>query len=162
MLSNLSFQTSTSVRSVLISYHRISSARGAINNSCRSSLLCVPELHRAGRLTAVSGQAPRIWHDKWLTSFFQSIVKEDNGIKCKNQIPKQNGTVSFSLLKCLLWAYFRPITSGHFLVLPSPLRSSHSPGHLRLSTDQYEQFLEKYDVSMTTKPQILSGKQWDQ
>lgn len=65
----------------------------------------------------------------------------------------------FLYLSLAMSLFSPPITSGHVRGLTSPLYSSHSPVHLRLSTDQYEQFLEKYDVAMTTKPQILSGKQ---
>lgn len=64
------------IGSVLISYHRISSTRQSINNSCSWLFVVSPcTAHRALGLTAVSGQAPKIWHDKWLTSFFHSIVK---------------------------------------------------------------------------------------
>ena len=98
-----------------------------------------------------------------VTNKFLSVHREGRQWpKVQKETLKQNKTASFFLPKCLLWAYFHPTSPGHFIGLPSPLYSSHSLGHLRPATDQYEQFLEKYDVSMTTKPQILSGRQWDQ
>lgn len=152
----------TSVRSVLISYHRILSTRRAINNSCHCLFVVRPWTAQSWEADSCVRTSAKdlTWQ---VTNKFLSVHRERRQWpKVQREILKQNKTASFFLPKCLLWAYFQPTIPGHFIGLPSPLYSSHSLGHLRLATDQYEQFLEKYDVSMTTKPQILSGRQWDQ
>lgn len=150
------------VRSVLISYHRILSTQEAINNSCHCLFVVCPWTAQSWKADSCVRTSTKdlTWQ---VSNKFLSVHRERRQWpEVQKEILKQNKTASFFLPKCLLWAYFQPTSPGHFIGLPSPLYSSHWLGHLRLATDQYEQFLEKYDVSMTTKPQILSGRQWDQ
>lgn len=159
---NLFQQTNTSVRSVLISYYRILSTRRVINNSCYYPFVVCPWTAQSWEVTAVSGPGTQDLTWQATNKSLSVCPKRRQQPKVQKEIPNQNETASFFSPKCLLRAAFRPASPGHFTGLPNPLSSSHSLGHLRLATDQYEQFLEKYDVSMTTKPQILSGRQWDQ